>query len=517
MLLPTRLASAHTVKTPAYDTTNSKADTSAAVREGSGRPGDVTEHKSVTIEKTSPPANDVSPRDEFKPAKNVSPSDGAHGAKNVTLDDGFHHALLKYMSPDTRVIVLSTADSGYADMALNLYKTSYERFGITNHLFLGTDAQLCPMLNASGAHCVQFNQLFDESADYEASTFSTKAFKMKTFIRHKAILEALELNISVLMVDTDIVFFKNPLPLMTCDDCDLLIQDHAGGQMVNPGFFLIKPTAAGKALWRKLWDAHRGNSDDQDAINSIIPPLLKSKQLKMKILDKRFADGPVYFGADLVRRKSIDGFITAHNTFITTKARKIFRFKKFGLWVVDESSYYSNPNGKYMVYKNDNLRHLGDQEVVNSHEREAVKTAFVIGHILKRIVIVPGFICSIKQPGGCDFADRFPLWRVDQTMPNSYREPNFLQSDLVPAGVKKSRSATYLIQAGKIHNDANIPAGNLTVLKPANSLLVSPEEIHQWFDKLSSVSVLKFHSLYFSVNTTNDKFARESVDRVFFN
>ena len=321
------------------------------------------------------------------------------------------------------------------------------------------------------------------------------------------------------MVDTDIVFFKNPLPLMKCDDCDLIIQDHAGNQLVNPGFLLIKPTAAGKALCRKLWDAHLGNyADDQDAINYIIPPMIKNNELKIQILDKRFADGPVYFGADLVQRKSIDGFITVHNTFITTKARKIFRFKTFGLWVVNERYYYSNPNSKYLIYRNDNIRHHGNQEVVNSHEREAVKTAFVIGHILKRIVIVPaGFICSIKQPWGCDFGERFPLWLLDKTMPDSYRETNFLHNDLVPASVKKSQSSTYLIQAGNIYNDANIPAGNLTLMKPANALLVSQEEIHQWFDKLASMSVLKFHSLYFSVDTTDDKFARESVDRVFSN
>ena len=170
-MLPTHLGAANTIKTqqiiaPENDIANSTSDTSAAVHEVSRTLSDVTENKAEIIDQTSSAANIA------------SPSDGFNVAKNVSQGDGFQAALLRYVSHGTRVIVLSAADSGYADMALNLYKTSYERFGITNHLFLGTDAQLCSMLNASGAHCVQYSHLLDESADYEASNYHTKEFKI---------------------------------------------------------------------------------------------------------------------------------------------------------------------------------------------------------------------------------------------------------------------------------------------------------------------------------------------------
>jgi hypothetical protein len=67
-------------------------------------------------------------------------------------------AFRQYASDSTgdRVIYLSPADYGYREMALNLYKTSYERFNITNHLFVALDNELCDYLTKYGANCEQY-------------------------------------------------------------------------------------------------------------------------------------------------------------------------------------------------------------------------------------------------------------------------------------------------------------------------------------------------------------------------
>jgi len=54
--------------------------------------------------------------------------------------------------------------------------------------------------------------------------YGSLAFIRKTHVKTDLILTALKLGYTVLIVDVDIVFFKNPIPFVSCTTCDIAIQ-----------------------------------------------------------------------------------------------------------------------------------------------------------------------------------------------------------------------------------------------------------------------------------------------------
>ena len=143
-----------------------------------------------------------------------------------------------------RDIILSVMDMGCLDMAVNLYLSSFKKLGFTNYVFLSSDSEACPkMLTVSpDVHCIHYA---DDQDAVKASSYGTKSFIRKTYIKSKAVQEALLLGYNVLLMDIDIVIFKNPFPYFEeCSDCDLQIQwDHG---TICSGFYYIRSTKGGK-------------------------------------------------------------------------------------------------------------------------------------------------------------------------------------------------------------------------------------------------------------------------------
>ena len=169
-----------------------------------------------------------------------------HSPVMKSVDFKMEKAMKAYANAQ-KVIVLSLMDSGTVDMAANLYLTSYHKFNITNYLFISSDSKSCPTLSSEypAIHCVQY---VNDTNGLTASSFGTKAFVRKTHYKTQAILEAVRLGFSVLLVDIDIVMFKNPFPYLDqCPQCDLQIQwDH---NMVCSGFFYIRSTQWGRYIF----------------------------------------------------------------------------------------------------------------------------------------------------------------------------------------------------------------------------------------------------------------------------
>ena len=155
----------------------------------------------------------------------------------------FKDTLTKHADPEKKDIAISLIDYGYLDMSVNLYMF-YQRINLTNFLFVSSDNKACDALakEVPNVPCVQY--VFDTDAA-KPSSFGSAAFVRKTHRKTKIVLDALKLNFNVLLVDVDIVFFKNPFPyLETCLDCDLQVQwDHG---MACSGFYFVRATKAGE-------------------------------------------------------------------------------------------------------------------------------------------------------------------------------------------------------------------------------------------------------------------------------
>ena len=416
------------------------------------------------------------------------------GASRSTPD--LKSALLKYASPVSAVIFLSPADYGFREMALNLYKTSYARFKLTNHLFVSMDNKLCEYLKIYGANCAQYLGVDIENAT-TASEYGTDDFRRKVHTKANIIMVALMLHIRVVLVDCDIVFLRDPFPYMNCYDCDLVIGTAGAESIVNAGFYSINPTPNSKLLLRGMMDLFKRDPtiNEQSAFNYIMNTLKKLDRLKYVVLNESlFQTGNTFFKHNRIFRgdQPCEECVTIHNNWIIGYASKIYRFKEYGLWEVDTDGYYSSPERKYISY--DNPSDTQKKEHPREQENDALRIVFTIAYLLNRTVIVPKF-----HSGGetLSMLQLYDIEDLDTGLKNCYRESTFLGSDLVPEQIKSSVSETFFIRSGsQISQYYKEPAGVHILTSSGESITVS--EIINWFagKELSEVSVLRFYSLY---------------------
>jgi len=123
------------------------------------------------------------------------------------------HALCRHATPD-RYVILALVDAAFVDLAINLYETSLRPNGIDNFLFVGVGRRVCELMaNASllpePLPCYRY---VDDVAADRASVYLSSDFIRKMNIRTDMIIDALNAGFTVVHVDLDVFFFRNPLP-----------------------------------------------------------------------------------------------------------------------------------------------------------------------------------------------------------------------------------------------------------------------------------------------------------------
>ncbi|KAK2154319.1 hypothetical protein LSH36_271g06021 [Paralvinella palmiformis] len=429
----------------------------------------------------------------------------AKSGYEITLQDVMRSRALD------NTIVLSSVDSGYLDMAVNLYLTSLKRFNVENYLFVGSDPDICNKLANFSIAC--FDYIHDPDGS-TASGYFSEAFKRKTHLKTKIILEALMLGLKVLITDVDIVFFTNPLPLFTCTRCDIEISsDVIEG---NSGFYFARPTAASIKLHETAWKQGlaQPHISNQKAIDRNMEKMQLSRTITVKTLDpKTYINGKVYFedGERMFKGDNLcEHCVMVHNNWIVTGAAKVYRFKECGLWENDKNQYYSDRQQRYLSF--DLPRDYGSVNTIKFEEK-ALRNAFILGAILGRTVILPKFHCygckfsrACKKPNAkCTLGTFYKIERFDSQLKDKYRESVFLSHDKVPDSVKSSLSPVFLINSSQ---DIGTLTKNIVKLSPKDPGGATDEEIVDWFGNRKE-SVLRFHSLYNSIkyNETNEKVA----------
>lgn len=108
-------------------------------------------------------------------------------------------------------------------------------------------------------------------------------FKAIVWRKVELVREILEYNVTVIATDLDIAFFRDPTStavLPEGDSYDFVIQtefpeaelqSHDNGEVygVNTGFYMVRPTTAGKALM-DAWLLHSSEGRNQPALNNIL-------------------------------------------------------------------------------------------------------------------------------------------------------------------------------------------------------------------------------------------------------
>ena len=396
------------------------------------------------------------------------------------------------------VIFLISTDYGYINMALNLYFTSLQRFSIQNYLYVCSDAKAGIVLKSHGI--AYFMSAQDKDGGM-ISAYGTRAFRRKTHIKTRIILDALKLGYTVFIVDVDIVFLQSPLPYLNCKECDIQIQ--SDGSEANTGFYLVRPTEAAIKLHQSALDRAKGSPglSNQKAIDRTMEKMSRAGQIKMKMLSvdlfphglAYFETGKRMFAGDNPCKKCV----IVHNNWIVSGAAKEYRFKEQLMWMVDNEGYYSNPTAKYISFNNP--VNFGKTSV--TYEEESLKAALAIGYLLKRIVILPAFHSAryMNAAKKSSFNAHFRVLAFDKAFAGAYREHMFLKHPLVPSEVLESQTDLIIIKSSAIAGkfDAAMLQGIKYDFLPKDPQTgASSSEILNWLRPLESFKVLRFHSLY---------------------
>ena len=429
---------------------------------------------------------------------------------NVHQETSFEKTLQS--RADNSVVILSIVDSRYAKFALNLYKTSIERFDLRNYVMVCIDKGSFESLAKNGLHCVRYKTNETESS----GDFGSLGYIQKTNLKTWIVLHALRLGYTVLVSDLDVVMFQNPFPYLTCEDCDLHVtRDRVH---LNSGFIFVRPTSKSKHLYSVAWDLyqryHKGN--DQAYFNSAIQTL-ENEGVKIKtkeLTQSTFQCGVYYFqeGGREFAGKPCPDCVMVHNNYLGSIAAKEYRFKENLLWMDDSDQYYSSVSAKYLTYENPYF--FGDKTW--EYEIQALKTALTLAKHLNRIVILPKFHCCQCEKGRCENErHRCSLLSVlnvkafDAELYGLYREHVFLQNRLVPQKYKEIQQSQrlHLVKSQFYDNRSDVTSNStLLIMEPKSASL---DEIITFFSTFSSENVLQFHSLY-GLSLVIDKIAESS-------
>ena len=394
------------------------------------------------------------------------------------------YKMLSLRANSDNVIYLASVDSSFVDMAINMYVTSFRKFGIRNFLYVCSDPKALTLLAEHDIDCFLYRQY--DTDNYEPALYSTPDFIRKMRVKMKIMLASLMLGFTTVLTDVDVVFFSDPTPYLQTNADVSFMSDII---MDNCGFYVASPTEVSISLHVQVLETVMTRLiPDQKAMKIVSASMAGT--LKKQMLDlNRFACGVVYFerGKRMFKEQNTcrtETCITkvVHNNWIVSKAAKVYRFKETGLWQYDHHGYYSSPSRKYLTYSNP--KRFGNR--TKSCERTALKTALTISKLLNRTLILPKFHCDgckIRKDA-CSLNTHFNVLTFDKYFKNSYREHVFLSHELVPEEITTSISPSIDISSEYEER----PKSNITT----NYFL-------NWFQRetLKDFSVLRFQELYF--------------------
>ena len=336
---------------------------------------------------------------------------------------------------------------------------------------------------------------FDSSAD----ALKPRITRVEA-IKYNITLQLMVLGHAVLMTDPDVTWVKNPFAAFVCRACDVEVQKGFYG--LSPGVAFYRPTKNSQAMVKEIMQTilQRPQSKDQTIFTEIVQKLTKVKKVNAGTLpEAKFPNGQTWYHQHYLESIPMTDIVCYHNNFVRGKSQKIFRARALGIWSLDTDAYYSNTETKYLQYENPFPNMKGFEE-------RALETAFKIGQMLDRKVILPTFTCppgkfqcQYKQPGQCfcSLAEILNLDAFESKHRYQYREHLFLQHPKVPESVNTSLSEVMLIENKDIVNIKPLYSLSNRVFRPQNIMTgATSQEIMNWFGVLGNYSVLRFSSLY---------------------
>ena len=176
--------------------------------------------------------------------------------------------------------------------------------------------------------------------------WTSSAFK-KMVLKLCVIRDVVNLNYHVLYIDSDIILFQNPFPVLSnYRYYDLVAQKD---DTLCAGFMYLNPTEVTRyILSSSIFIMYYGNIMDQDALYSVVSRL---EDVRFTYLPStQFMSGRDYAQTHqfIWDSGNNDGIISYHNNYIIMMSNKLYRWREQG-FVLDDNGYYDTPPNGYVL------------------------------------------------------------------------------------------------------------------------------------------------------------------------
>ena len=189
----------------------------------------------------------------------------------------------------------------------------------------------------------------------KASTFGSPAFQNKVQWKLIMLLQAVNQNVRVLYLDSDIILFKDPFPVLNSyTGYDILAQKD--GEICT-GFMYLFPTRLTKQLLEETIEIRpkMTKADDQNAFNKVVSSNPSTKLLYLP--EQLFSSGAVFFKMHSYYWDNIsEKQIMMHNNYVVGIINKNYRLKELKMYTLDVNGEYSNPEAKYLTIEKWGIR-----------------------------------------------------------------------------------------------------------------------------------------------------------------
>ena len=245
-------------------------------------------------------------------------------------------------------IMLMWTDSGYINMFLNSYRVcGLQQY--KNLIVTCLDKACYKRLKGMNINVALVSAESDSLVDTStASSYGSRAFRSKVHWKLIMLQQAVNQNVRVLYMDSDIILFKDPFPVLNSyKGYDIIAQRDSH---ICTGFMNLIPTLLTKQVLAESINIRLklANADDQEAFNVAVQ---SNTSIKLLLLpDHLFSSGAVFFKKhsyywDKIRKTQI----MMHDNYIVGSKNKIYRLKELKLYKLDVDGEYSNPDAKYLT------------------------------------------------------------------------------------------------------------------------------------------------------------------------
>ena len=244
---------------------------------------------------------------------------------------------LKPRPRSTGILLVTFINEGWIPMVRN-WICSAERVGLKDKIYLiSLEKGVCNKLQDTQVPCYQY-----PNATIKYTKFGQLGYQKMMIERTKLVLKLLSCGATIFMVDTDIVFLKNPLTYLEgiSRNMDIVFQaDSTEVKMLDSilpyifdyicgGFIYIIPNSATKYLWLSILQYQLNFLwNDQAGLNICIRHY--SRRIRWRTLNsKYFPNGQQYF---IYGERHSDAMIV-HANHLRGEDNKIFHLVAEDLW-----------------------------------------------------------------------------------------------------------------------------------------------------------------------------------------